>query len=236
MKIIAHRGASKFAPENTIASFKKAIELQADAIELDVRLTKDGELVLSHDSTIKRLTNKKGFVHNYTLKQLKSFDFGSKFSKKFKGEKIATFDEALQLLKQTEITLHIELKNGPVMMPHLEEKVLQLVSNYHMEDRVIYSSFDHKSLQQLYRLDPNVKLSVLFFGNLVDPFYYIDHLSFPLYGIHPNHFYVTEQMVQEAKKRHLQTNVYTVNDIDFATHYKNIGVDGLITNNPSIFK
>src|SRR5699024_9722292 len=118
----------------------------------------------------------------------------------------------------------------PIMMPHLEEKVLELVSSHQLEDRVIYSCFDHTSLQKIHELQPNARLSPLFYGNLVHPFSYIDQLPFPVHGIHPNHFYVTDGFVQEAKKRHLIVNVYTVNDGTFATHYKKIGVDGLITN------
>src|SRR5690625_1827116 len=138
-----------YAPENTLASFQKAIELGADAIELDVRLTKDNIPVIIHDQTINRTSNGKGFVHNLTLNEIKTYDFGSHFSQQFENEPIPTLQEVLELIKNYPIKLHIELKNGPIIPENLEAIVLNLISHYGLEDRTTFSSFDHQSLFRL---------------------------------------------------------------------------------------
>src|SRR5699024_5745889 len=122
MKIIAHRGASTYAPENTLAAFQKALDQQANGIELDVRLTKDNVPVICHDATVNRTSNGKGYIHNMTVSQLKKLDFGASFSNKYKGEMIPTLEETLTLIGDASITLHIEIKNGPIIPKYLEQK------------------------------------------------------------------------------------------------------------------
>lgn len=235
MKIIAHRGASTYAPENTLASFQRALEQQVDGIELDVRLSKDSVPVICHDATINRTSDGKGYIHNLTVDELKQYDFGVPFSKKFKGETIPTLEETLQLIGDSPITLHIELKNGPLIPEDLEQKVLELVYQYHFEHRVVYSSFDHLSLKRLATLDPQAKIGLIFHINLLHLFDYVENTGLHLHSLHPNHFYVTEEMVREAKKRNLELNIYTVNNKKMASSYKKMGVNGLITNDPLIF-
>lgn len=234
MKIIAHRGASTYAPENTLAAFKKALEQQADGIELDVRLSKDNVPVICHDATINRTSSGKGYIHKKTVSELKKHDFGSYFHKKFKDEKIPTLEEVLQLIGDAEITLNIELKNGPIIPLHLEREVLNLVYKYNFQNRVIYSSFDHISLQRLAQLDPNAKIGLIFHMNLIHLFDYVAHTGMNIHSIHPNHFYVNEEMLHMAKSRSLEVNIYTVNNRKMALSYKEMGVDGLITNDPLI--
>lgn len=236
MNIIAHRGASSYAPENTLAAFKKAIEFGAHAIELDVRLTKDQIPVIIHDATINRTSNGKGFVHNLTLDKLKTYDFGSHFSPEFKNERIPTLEEVLILIKNEPIKLNIELKNGPLIQKQLETNVYKLVKQYHLEDRVLFSSFDHQCLHRLSHLNNRLNFALIFHINLIHLFNYIDNIPFPIKGIHPNHFYITDELIQEAHKRKMNVNVYTVNDKELAKYYKNIGVNGLITNDPLILK
>lgn len=236
MKIIAHRGASIYAPENTMSAFNKAIQQKADAIELDVRLTKDGIPVVCHDATIKRTSNGKGAVHNLTLKQLKKYDFGTWFSRKYKKEQMPTLEEVLQLFKNEQLTLNIELKNNPTTLENFEEKVLKLVHKYRLNERVIYSSFDHLSIKKLFSLDNHAKVGLILHLNLVNLFTYLEQTRIDLYSIHPVYYYTTEEMVKEAHRRHLHVFTYTVDQKKLALYYKNIGVDGLITNNPLILK
>lgn len=234
MKIIAHRGSSAYAPENTLAAFQKALEQQADAIELDVRLSKDGVPVVCHDATINRTSNGKGYIHNLTVDQLKKYDFGSSFSKKFKGETIPTLEETLSLLRNHPGTIHIELKNGPVIPKDLERNVLELVYRHHAESKVVYSSFDHMSLQRLSTIDPKANIGLLFHINLINLFDYVQNTGLNIHSIHPNHFYVTEEMIVNAHERSMEVNIYTVNNRKQAEMYEKLGVDGLITNNPLI--
>lgn len=234
MKIIAHRGASTYAPENTLAAFQKALDQQADGIELDVRLTKDNVPVICHDATVNRTSNGKGYIHNMTVSQLKKLDFGASFSKKYKGEMIPTLEETLALIEDASITLHIEIKNGPIIPKNLEQKIVELVYEYGFEDQAVYSSFDHHSLQRLSEIDPRAKIGLLFHINLIHLFEYIENTGLRVHSIHPNHFYVTEEMIEEAHKRNIEVNIYTVNNKAMALSYQQIGIDGLITNNPLI--
>lgn len=231
MELFAHRGYSSHYPENTLLAFKKALHADFDGIELDVRLSKDGVPVVIHDATIHRTSNGgKQFVHNLTLAQLKQYDFGSWLDQDFTGEKIPTLEEVLQLLQHENVTLNIELKNGPIIPKQLERKVLDLVYQYNMEDKVLYSSFDHQSLYRLYQLDQTIKAGFIFHINLINPLQYIDQLNMQAYSIHPNYFYVTEDMIKEAHKRDMKINVYTVDDMDWAKRLQKLGINGLITN------
>lgn len=236
LEIIAHRGASHYCPENTLASFEKALSQGVDGIELDVRMAKDGELVISHDATVDRLSDTVGYIFKKNLKQLKKMDFGKKFSKKYKGEPIATFEEVLNLTADHDITLHIELKNDPNMPKDLEEKVLDAVASAGAESKAIYSSFDHQALEKIYKINPDTRLGLLFHINLIDPFAYIDRLNIPVYALHPNHIYVDKKYVKAAHKRDMRVNIYTVNQKAWAKDYQKMGVDGLITNDPLILK
>jgi len=231
MKLVAHRGFSGQYPENTMIAFEKAVEEKYDQIELDVRLSKDSVPLVIHDATINRTSNGgRKFVHDLTIEELKKYDFGSWFDRKFQGERIATLEEVLQLLEKEEISINIELKNGPIIPLNLEEEVLKLVRKYNMQDRTLYSSFDHQSVLRLYKLDPTIKVGLIFHINLVNVFDYINSLDMEVYSIHPNYFYVTEKMAIEAKKSGLKLNVYTVDDIKLARELEKIGVDSLITN------
>lgn len=236
MQIIAHRGASMYAPENTLSSFKTAIDQDAHSIELDVRLTKDNIPVIIHDATINRVSNGKGFVHNLTLNELKTYDFGAKFSSDFIDEQIPTLQEVCELVKDTSIELNIELKNGPIIPKDLELNVLKIVNHYKLESRTLFSSFDHKCLYRLSKLNRNLNFALIFHINLINLFDYIDQIPFQLQSIHPNHFYVTEEIIEQAHQRQIKVNSYTVNDKKLAKKYKKIGMDGLITNDPLIFK
>lgn len=236
MKIIAHRGASAYAPENTLAAFKKAIELKTDTIELDVRLSRDYVPVVIHDATINRTSNGKGFVHQFTVDELKTFDFGAKFSSEFADEKIPTLKEVFELIQDETINLNIELKNGPLIQKQLETNVYELVQQYDLKDRILFSSFDHKCLYRLSRLNQQLNFALIFHINLVNLFNYIDDIPFPIKSIHPNHFYVTSELIHKAHERNMNVNVYTVNDEKTAKNYKKLGVDGLITDDPLILK
>lgn len=110
-KVWAHRGASAYAPENTLEAFKLAVDIGSDGIELDVQLSKDGELVVIHDEEIDRTSNGKGFVKDYTLKELKKFNFNHSNSKYHKVN-IPTLKEVFELLKSTEMDINVELKTG----------------------------------------------------------------------------------------------------------------------------
>jgi len=163
-KIIAHRGSRGTRPENTLLSFQEAIAVHSDGIELDVHLSKDGEVVVIHDETVNRTTNAKGYVKDLTLTQLKELDAGSWFDKTYHDCKIPTLQEVLDLLKETDFkgVLNIELKTDIFQYPKIEEKVLALIKPYLSDFPIIYSSFHYDTLKKIKVLQKEADIALLF--------------------------------------------------------------------------
>lgn len=153
-------------------AFEEALRVGADGIELDVQMTKDGALVLIHDEKVDRTSNGKGWVKDFTLDEIKQLDFGSYVSREFTGVQIPTLEEVMDWIVGTSLLLNIELKNGVIRYPGIEEKVTALVERYEMEDRVILSSFNHYSLVEIHRKYPHMKTAILFIEGLYEPWHY----------------------------------------------------------------
>ena len=165
MKVYAHRGASAFAPENTMEAFKLAVEMNADGIETDVHMTKDGVLVLMHDEKIDRTTDGTGWIKDYTYEEL------SKYNANYKKEgyefcHIPKLSELCQLAKDTGILLNIEVKTDMVWYTDIEQAILDMVKEYGIEDQVMYSSFNHYSLRKLKDLKPEAPIGLLYMEGL----------------------------------------------------------------------
>ena len=160
-EIFAHRGASGYAPENTLEAFRLAMEQGADGIELDVHLTKDGEVVVIHDETLDRTSDGQGKVRDYTLEELKKFSFHNHIEK-YKGVQIPTLKEVLDLVENSSMKVNIELKTGIYWYEGIEEKTMEIVKNKKMEGRVIYSSFNHYSIQKILEQDIHAETAYLF--------------------------------------------------------------------------
>ena len=162
MKIWAHRGCSQRYPENTLLAFEKAIELKnLTGIELDVQLTKDGELVVIHDERVDRTTEGMGFVRDYTLAELKKLHVYADINT---SQQIPTMDEVFDLLEpklKSRMKLNIELKNSVYPYPGMEEKIIDLVHKRGLEKAVVYSSFYAKSLELVRQLDPDTEIGIL---------------------------------------------------------------------------
>ena len=143
VKNFAHRGFSGKYPENTMLAFEKAVEAGADGIELDVQLTKDGEIVIIHDETIDRTTDGKGFVADYTYEELKKFDASYIYTGKMGFNKIPALREYFEFVKDKNIVTNIELKTGINEYFGIEEKVWGLIKEYNLAEKIIISSFNH---------------------------------------------------------------------------------------------
>lgn len=230
--IIAHRGASAYAPENTLAAFRKALELRAGGIELDVQLTQDGQVVVIHDEKINRTSNGKGWIKDYTLKDLKKLDFGSWFDKAFKNERIPALEEVMELLAGWQGLLNIELKNGPVVYPGMEEKVAALIKRFNKEDKVIVSSFNHYSLVDFKREAPRVATGVLYSEGIYEPWEYARKLG--AVAIHPHYSSVRPEIIAGCRQHGIAVNPYTVDNADQIRQLAHAGVDGIITNVPDV--
>lgn len=161
--IVAHRGSSGRAPENTIAAFRQAITDGADMIELDVRMTKDLELVVLHDQSVNRTTTGKGKIWNLTLSQVQAFDAGSWFSSTFAGERIPTLRDVLHIIP-SHVNLNIEVKTDGERRKGtiFDVSLLSLIRETSFARRVIVSSFDNKFLQRFHGSDPNIRLGALY--------------------------------------------------------------------------
>jgi glycerophosphoryl diester phosphodiesterase len=222
--IMAHRGASNIAPENTLKSFEKAIELEANFIELDVCETKDGVLVIFHDENISRITGQSGFIKDLTFSELRTLDFG-------KGERIPTLREVIEITSGR-INLNCEIK-----VEGIANSVIDLFKEYNIINSVIISSFIHNELLEFQKIEPKLKLASL------EPNTY--KISYPwdekkqmiqfcvnnnLYAINPHYPILDQQFVDSAHEYNIKVFPWTVNRKSSLKKLIKFGVDGIITN------
>ncbi len=151
--IVAHRGASAVEPENTLAAFRRAIEDGADAVELDVRLSSDGELVVFHDSTLHRITGRRGFVHEWPLNRLKTLSAGAWFRRRSARERIPTLAEALRVLRG-KAAVNIEIKSRPGQSALIVTQCCRLVGDQHLQPAILISSFNRRFVELVKKIDP----------------------------------------------------------------------------------
>ena len=236
---IAHRGASAYYPENTMAAFRGALEMEADMIELDVLLSKDGQVVVIHDATLKRTTNGKGKVAEKTFNELRKLDAGSWFAKKFKDEKIPHLREVLEFAKDS-IAVNIEIKTEAVTEKAeggIEEKALNLVKELNMDDQVVFSSFDYRALRHLRKLDSDIPTAVLYNKKQspnVMPAHLADSLQTDLFNC--SYRQLNTKWLRDASRDTLPILVYTVNrELRMETLLKQ-GVKGIFSDKPDILK
>lgn len=230
MDIFAHRGVSAHYPENTMAAFAAASKLPITGIELDVHLTADRELVVIHDETIDRTSNGAGYVKDYTLQELRAFDFGSWFSSKFEDESIPTLGDVLELFAGTNHRINIELKTDVFPYDGIEALVIREVAAYQMTERVIISSFNHESIQIISQRAPYIEKAALFAEILVDFTGYTAQI--PANAIHVSLPTAFRKSIQEALNEGTTVRVYTVNDVEYAKQLQQLGVQGLFTDDP----
>lgn len=228
--IWAHRGASGYAPENTLEAFELALKLGADGVEFDVQYTKDGKLVVIHDETIDRVSDGRGFVRDYTLEQLKQFNF-NKTHPEYSHCTIPTLEEVLALLAPTDMAVNIELKTGICFYPGIEEEVVSVVKQFGLERRVIYSSFNHSSVLKIKKLEPDSQCAFLYNDGIADAADYAKKYS--ITTLHPcfNHLRYPF-FVENCKKNGISINVWTVNTEDGMLKCQQYGVNAVITNFP----
>ena len=234
MKVIAHRGFSGKYPENTMLSFKKAVEAGCDEIELDVQLTKDNVLVVIHDENIKRTTDGEGLVRKYTFEELRQFNAATIKKKQFDFEPIPSFEEYIAYIKTTNVTTNIELKNSDFYYTDLEKKVIDLLRSYDMLDQVMFSSFNHISMMKCKQLAPEVACGLLTERQIGNAGFYVKSSGMECY--HPDITYLTETVVKNCAKHGVLINAWTVNDMGDLQKLYDWGCAGAITNYPDICK
>lgn len=231
----AHRGASGYAPENTMPAFEKAIEMGADGIELDVQLTKDGELVVIHDETIERTSNGKGWIKDSSYAELSRYNY-NRTCPEYEKVHIPTLEEVYALIKPTDLTINVELKTGEVFYSELEDRVLNLSARMGVEEKVLYSSFNHYTVQKIKELNPQAQTGLLYSDGIINPVSYgkyvagVDAMHPALYNLqYPGY-------LKDCRKQGLKVHVWTVNDELDMRMVCEAQVDAMITNYPDMGK
>ncbi len=238
--VIAHRGANKQAPQNTIAAFKRAKELLCDGFENDVHLTKDGRIVVCHNYDIDATSNGKGLIREMTFEELRTYDFGSYVSDRFKDERIPELCEFLELCQGLKI-IDIEIKPPLDGDLRIVEKTLSEVDRFGLLDQLLISSFSDDVLSEVKRLKPSVPTGLLYDPASAiidkvfdDPFGFAESLHCD--ALHPVFFYIDEDYIDEAHKRGMTVNVWTCNTSTIVNGLLDLGCDGLITDVPDFVR
>lgn len=244
--IIAHRGSSAIAPENTLAAFRQAIEDGADGLEFDVRLTRNGVPVVFHDATLKRIANKNFRVSNLTSDELQTIDAGSWFNEKnplkakscFSKERISTFRETLTFLNDYKGLLYVELKCKDAEMPSLVEAVAKIIRQSKLFSNIIVKSFTLSALEQIKKLIPDICTAALFAPQIMAILRKQSRLIERAREHRSNelslHFSLaTQKLVKKAKIQGLQTIIWTADHPVWVKRAREIGIKAIITNNPT---
>ena len=232
----AHRGASYYAPENTLSAFRLARDMGADAIELDVQLSHNGTVMVIHDSTVDRTTDGSGAVADLALAELKELDAGSWFPSAFAGEHIPTLVEVFETVGQ-DLLLNLELKMRGSEPAGLEEAVSSLIAHYGMDDQVLISSFSPLALQRVRRSHPHLPLALLYGAYLseVKLARWVQDLD-PLAALHPEHHLLDESHLSWAREHGCRINTWTVDEPEEMQRLLDLGVDGIITDRPDLLR
>lgn len=229
-KIFAHRGFSGKYPENTMLAFEKAVAIGVDGIELDVHLTKDGEIVIIHDEDIKRTCDGEGLVKDMTLEELKKFDASAAFRGVYGFCGIPTLREYFELVKDTDIITNIELKTGVYEYEGIERKVTDLIKEFGLEDKIIFSSFNHFTVKRCEKIAPEIKRGFLTGDWLVDFGKYTRERN--VQCCHPWHITLSKEVIDEMHSAGCEINTWTVNEYEDIERLAEWGVDSLIGNFP----
>ena len=237
--IIAHRGASAYYPENTMAAFRGAVDMTAEMIELDVMLSKDGVPVVFHDERLNVHTDGRGKVSNHTVKELKKLDAGSWFSEEFSGQKIPTLEEVLKFAAD-KIALNIEIKTEAVsdqLHNGVEEKSLELVEKYGMEEHVLFSSFDYRAVEHLRELDSDISVALLhnnYRYNRKLPYELVQRYKADAFNC--SYRQLTKRRLANLREHDIPTFIYTVDAQSRMRKLITAGVTGIFTNKPDLLR
>lgn len=226
----AHRGASEYAPENTMPAFDKALQLGANGIELDLQMTKDGKIVVFHDSKIDKKSNKTGKISDYTYQELLGFDFENWFSLKYKNENIVLFEDFAKKFLSKKLTFAIELKEEGI-----EKETLNIIKKYATHNNIYITSFKYKALENMRKLDSDIKLSWLI-EDRINKNNIEELLKIKGTQICPKASNVTKNDIELAKKNGLKVRLWGVLDEKIMKDVYKLDIDGMTVNFPDKLK
>lgn len=228
MLVIAHRGASGYAPENTFAAFRRALAMGAGFIETDLQLSRDARFVAIHDATVNRTTNGQGAVHDLTLAELRRLDAGSWFGSEFAGERIPTIEEVLEFAKKHDVVFYLELK--PSGSWGGEHALISALRESGEVARTVVISFDPVILTGVRKIEPTLMTGLLFDGNITAPLDKAIEIGARQIVVRGD--LVTPRLLKEARERDLQLVCWTVNHPAHMRLLAEAGVDGIISDYP----
>ncbi len=239
MYVIGHRGAAGYAPENTLASFGKAIEIGVDMIELDVHLSKDGVVVVHHDSALDRTTSGKGEIKHHKWSHINRLDAGSSFAKHYKNEKVPSLEDVIKLCTN-KAGLLIEIKEGERFYPEIEERIIELIGKYNAEKWCVVQSFHDEVIFKIHKLAPDIRVQkLLHFKPWFLPLLFdgkINKFTFGKYNFIESfnilYKYANRKFIEKAHKHGKKVMVWTVNNRNDIDKMKSLGVDGIISDYP----
>ena len=228
MLIWAHRGASAYAPENTLEAFQLAVDMKADGVELDVHFSRAGRVIVAHDAKIDRMSNGQGAILDYTYDELQVFSFHNKMPE-FKNARVPTLEQVYALLAPTGLWVNVEIKAGD---PALAKACVDIAEQYGMTDRVLYSSFNHLQLIKVHEVDPTRPIAPLYSFNMIKPWLYAENMG--AMATHPNaaQLKTFPEYVEECHARGIRVHPWTVDDEEMIRFLWEAGADAIITNKP----
>ena len=237
MRVMAHRGYSGMYPENTMLAFEKAVEAGADGIELDVHKTKDGVLVVHHDERVDRTTDGTGRICDLTFEELRRFNAAARWNGKFGFQPIPSFEEYCAWAANQTLFTNIEIKTDNTFYPNIEQEVWDMICRFGLQDRVMFSSFNHVTLLKLRKIAPSVDVGALVLEDgmvRVRPGDYCRESGFQAW--HPSFVSLNDENVANCKAAGIAVNVWTVNDMAALERLHAWNCEGVITNFPGIAK
>ncbi|WP_375749765.1 glycerophosphodiester phosphodiesterase family protein [Vibrio sp. HN007] len=233
--IVGHRGAAALAPENTMAGIKKAAKLGCQWIETDTHLSGDNVPVIFHDQTVDRCTNGTGKVSELSAKQLRELDAGSWFADDFVGERIPTLEELLSYCKDQNMGINLELKVYDLKsVEQLVEQVGVVIEKVSFDTRnLLLSSFSIEAVKECKRVFPDIRVGLITEDATLA---YLDEIKpLNLYSVHVDQKILSNEMAKTLTALGYELNIWTLNDATKAAHFKSIGVEHIITDDPSLF-
>ena len=230
--VIAHRGASADAPENTIAAFELALEQGADGIELDVHLSADEHPVVIHDFTLERTTDGAGPVSEHTVRELKRLDAGGWRDRRFRGQRVQTLQEVLERFRDR-ARFWVELKGGSALYPGIEDRVVSLLEIYDVVDRALVQSFDREAIARIRATSPEIRVGALVAQVPLDVALLRPGAAS---AICPGAHLLTESVLAEIREADLECYVWTVNEPAQMDRLVGWGVSGIITDRPGVLR
>jgi glycerophosphoryl diester phosphodiesterase len=226
--VIAHRGASGHAPENTFAAFQRAVELGAMFIETDLHVTRDGRFVAIHDDTVERTSNGRGEVLDFTLDELRQADAGLWFDREFRGERVPTLEEILEFSRKTDVVFYLELKYAA--MKGMDHALVAALSKAQSAPRTVVISFDAALLAPLRKIDPSIMIGLLV--EEATPGSIPAALDLGARQLCPKFPGVSPKFVEQAHRADLQVVSWTVNTAEEMRAAISAGIDGIMTDFP----